>query len=169
MHDVMTCSRRLVLSGLAALALALPAAAQDSPVLLTVVTPEGREVTFTDDALSALSWDEITTHTRWTEGPQQFRGPRFATLLEALGITKAQAQGMQIVLTALNEFVVEMPAADVYDHQAMLARETNGAVMRVRDKGPLWLVFPRDELPVLDDPIIDERWIWQLSHIRLTQ
>ncbi len=41
----------------------------------------------------------------------------------------------------------------------------NGKPMRVRDKGPLWLVYPRDQRAELQNAVMDERWIWQLFEI----
>ncbi len=34
-----------------------------------------------------------------------------------------------------------------------------------RDKGPLWLVYPRDNDAVLQDAKYDHRWAWQLSQL----
>ena len=43
----------------------------------------------------------------------------------------------------------------------------NGAVLTVRDKGPLWIVFPRDDYPELNDPRVDLQWVWQLRAIEI--
>lgn len=162
--------RRAVLGGIAATALALPLAAQDPDrVILTVTLPDGSEHVLTDAELDALPWTEFTTTTRWTEGPQVFRGPSAATIFAHFGLRQEDLTDMRMVMNALNDFVVQMPATDAYTYQAMFAREANGAKMRVRDKGPLWLVFPRDSIAALRDPIMDERWIWQLSSLRLVR
>lgn len=169
MHSAVSFTRRTALLGMAGLAFAPPLMARDGGVILTLVKPDGEEVSFTDAQLAELPWEEILTNTRWTEGKQQFRGPLVSAVFDSIGLSQDQVAGLRMVMTALNEFVVEMPAADTYTYEAMLAREANGTPMRVRDKGPLWLVFPRDDIAALEDPIMDERWIWQIAHIRLIE
>ena len=47
----------------------------------------------------------------------------------------------------------------------MIAYERNGAVMSVRDKGPLWIVYPYDSNPDYQTEEIYARSIWQLEKI----
>ena len=41
------------------------------------------------------------------------------------------------------------------------------AGLTTRDKGPVWIVFPRDDYPLLDDPRVDLLWVWQLDAIEV--
>jgi hypothetical protein len=40
-------------------------------------------------------------------------------------------------------------------------------VMTMRDKGPLWIVYPRDDYSVLHDARYDSRWVWQLNKLHI--
>ena len=43
----------------------------------------------------------------------------------------------------------------------------NGDVMLVRNKGPLWVVYPYDENPEYRSEVIYSRSIWQLDRIEV--
>jgi len=43
----------------------------------------------------------------------------------------------------------------------------DGEPLSVRDKGPIWIVYPRDEFPELATPEVNSRWIWQLVTLDL--
>lgn len=138
-----------------------------SPPILTVISPNQTRQRYDETALAALPWHDIVTHTVWTEGPQRFRGPLLRDILVQTGATAFDLAQRRLTLTALNDFVVDIPASDAFAFDAMLARTANGQPMAVRDKGPLWLVYPRDTTPVLQTPDFDERWVWQLTLIEI--
>lgn len=117
---------------------------------------------FDRDMLNALGLEEIVTTTAWTDGPQTFRGVRLQTLLERLG-----ASGTTVTATALNDFVTSFPVTDATQYGVLLASEMNGEEMSVRDKGPLWVVYPRDDFPELQQPEYNDRWAWQLRSIAI--
>ncbi|MFC6670829.1 hypothetical protein [Marinobacterium aestuariivivens] len=41
----------------------------------------------------------------------------------------------------------------------------NTEYMRIRDKGPLFLVYPFDSDPALRTEVIQNRSVWQIKHI----
>jgi hypothetical protein len=43
----------------------------------------------------------------------------------------------------------------------------NGAEMSMRDKGPLWIVYPYDAKPDYQSELIYSRSIWQLDRIEV--
>jgi hypothetical protein len=111
------------------------------------------------DAMDPVAFE---THTIWTEGPQRFEGVSLATLLERLG-----AQGAVIAASALNDYTVEIPMSDAVADGPILAYRQNGAELSVRDKGPLWLVYPYDSDPSYQTEVIYARSIWQLARIEV--
>lgn len=139
-------------------------AAAQSPILV-VHDADGKAHSFTSEAIAALPWAEIHTHTRWAEGNHVFRGPLLTEILKASGITREDLAGKVFVMMALNDFRIEVPISDAWDYGPILAREMNGQIMSVRQKGPLWFVYPRDTFPELQASAYDDRWIWQLSEI----
>lgn len=158
--------RTFVLSGsIAAFAPVPPVFARTARAMLTITEPSGNVRALEEADIAALPWQEITTQTRWTEGVQTFRGPFLKDVLTGGGMSRSDLAGRNLLMKALNDFGIVVPADDAWNYDPILAREMNGKLMRVRDKGPLWLVYPRDQRPELQNAVMDERWIWQLFEI----
>jgi hypothetical protein len=125
------------------------------------ITSEADVIEFDRDMLQALDWREIRTFTSFTEGEQVFAGPTLASVLASVG-----AQGSVIAATALNDYTVEIPLSDAEEHNVILAMDLNGKPMRIRDKGPIWVVYPVRE----DDAakqMFDNKMIWQLDRLAI--
>ncbi|WP_170926432.1 molybdopterin-dependent oxidoreductase [Devosia lucknowensis] len=157
----------LMLTVLPATQAADPLPAPTGPVILTVSgnvevtnTPEG--AAFDRQMLTDLGIAEIRTSTPWTDGVVTFGGVLGRTVLERVG-----ADGTLILASALNDYTVEVPMSDFMDYDVMLAMELNGEEMQVSDKGPLWIVYPRDDVPALQDRKLHERWVWQLKALKI--
>ena len=140
-------------------------AAPTGPVVLTVsgaigVRNSGDTAVFDIAALEALPKTEIRTSTPWT-GVSTFEGVSLADLLAAVGAT-----GATIKATALNDYTVEIPAADA-TLGAIIAYRVDGKQLSVRDKGPLWIVYPFDENPALKTETNFARCIWQLQALKI--
>lgn len=140
--------------------------APKGPVLLTVsgeISGEsGAEVfQFDRDMLQSLDWQEIRTFTSFTEGEQVFAGPTLASLLQAVGAT-----GQTITATAINDYAVDIPFSDATQHNVILAMDWNGAPMRIRDKGPIWVVYPLSEGQA-QRQLFDAQMIWQLNRLSI--
>lgn len=153
----------------------LPAAANDEgplprpagPVVLTVTGAIARtnapgKAEFDVAMLEALGVEALTTGTSWTDGRQRFEGVRASEVLKAVG-----AEGSVVEATALNDYTAEIPVAMFEDFPVLFALRQNGATLTARDKGPVWIVFPRDDYPELNDPRIDICWVWQLRSIEV--
>ncbi|WP_322896327.1 molybdopterin-dependent oxidoreductase [Yoonia sp. 67] len=112
--------------------------------------------------LQTLGTQQIETATIWTEGQQSFSGVRLSTLLDAVG-----AHGSVLQATAMNDYSVEIPATDASADGPIIAYLHNGVTMTVRDKGPLWIVYPYDSKREYAQDLIYTRSIWQLTHIEV--
>lgn len=148
----------------AAIALGLlPTAVLAEQVLLTLTMgDETREYDLA--ALEALGNTEFTTSTIWTEGPQTFEGVPLNALLENAGIETGT-----LIATAINDYAVEIPVAEALEEGPVIAYARNGASMSVRDKGPLWLVYPYDSDEAFQTEVIYSRSIWQLDRMEVTE
>jgi hypothetical protein len=49
----------------------------------------------------------------------------------------------------------------------ILAYRMNGEALRVRDKGPLWVVYPQDDFRALRTKEVQGKWAWQVKEIRV--
>lgn len=120
--------------------------------------PQG-ERDFSLAALEELGLQPLVTLTPWTRGEQSFSGVPLQRLLDAV-----ECLGTTLDLTAINRYTTSMPAEDAR-LGAFLATRLDGQPMRVRDRGPIWLVYPWSQRPELDRSLYHERAIWQLRHI----
>jgi len=139
------------------------ARAQEGVLVATWVDDTGAELArraFGLSDLEALGTTEIATSTPWTEGVVRFSGPTLAALaaLEDRPVVEAR-------LTALNDYSIDVPAEDWAAHEVVLASCADGARMRVRDRGPLWLVYPLDSDPALRSQRYHARMIWQVRAV----
>lgn len=106
--------------------------------------------------LQALPKAVIKTGTPWTEGVSTFEGAALSDLLRAVG-----AAGSTLKAVALNDYAVELPSEDA-QRGAIVAYKLNGSSLSVRDKGPLWIIYPFDSTPDLKTETMYARSIWQL-------
>lgn len=155
--------RRAVLLALAAAALPLPARAEGPPIL-KLTGGDGRVHLLDEDAFAALPQNELMTKTVWTYGVQTFAGVLLTDIL-ALAGPEEEVRGGTLTLSALNDYAIDIPAEDAWTYHVLIARRQNGVALHRRDKGPLWLVYPRDDHDELHDQRYDSRWVWQLSEI----
>lgn len=139
----------------------------DGQVLLTV-SGNIAHVNYGDSAqldremLKQLPTHVLRTSTSVTEGTQVFTGVLMRDLLERLG-----AAGNVVIATALNDYTSEIPVSDFYTYEVLAALAMNGKPLTPRDKGPLWIVYPRDDHEELQDIRYDYRWVWQLKHLEV--
>lgn len=153
---------------------ATPAFSEDLPkptgkVVLEIsgqITNTNRDgvAAFDSAMLEALGRHVVTTSTVWTErGPHQFEGVLMRDVLKSVGATAATT----VKAKALNDYQVEIPVADFQRYDVILASSMDGKVLTARDKGPLWIIYPRDDHGELADERMDQRWVWQLNRLEL--
>lgn len=112
--------------------------------------------------MDALAQRTTRTETPWHEGVQEFTGPRLSDLMAAVG-----ASGSALRLVAINDYAAVMPWEDLQNHAVILATRRNGGQMPVRDKGPLFVIYPFDEVPALRNEVYFSRSVWQVDTIEV--
>ena len=143
--------------------ISMPVGAFAQDVLLSV-TVKGETLTFERSALEALPVAQFTTTTIWTEGEQTFTGVTLHDLLSELGVEDGVVKA-----TAINDYAIEIPYADITEDAPVIAYLRNGEEMSVRDKGPLWVVYPYDSAPEFRNEVAYSRSIWQLDRIDIQE
>jgi hypothetical protein len=134
-------------------------------VILTIsgkigVDNGGGTAVFDRDMLEAIGMVSFTTGTPWTDGPVTFEGVPMDKLMAMVA-----AQGDQITALALNDYSTDIPIVDFARYHTILALKRDGEYMPVRDKGPLFIVYPYDSNPELKHQMFYSRSAWQLSRI----
>ncbi|MGE0714357.1 MAG: molybdopterin-dependent oxidoreductase [Alphaproteobacteria bacterium] len=156
----------LLAAPMAAGAQMLPAPSGD--VVLEVsgkvtTTTDGKAAKFDMAQLEALGKTVIKTTTKWTQGQLTFEGVLMRDLLKRVGATGAT----EITAVALNDYKVKIPAADFDKFNVILAYRRDGQPMPVRDKGPLWIMYPFDDNPELKTDLYFARCAWQVKAIEV--
>lgn len=147
----------------------VPAAAQDTElpkpegnVILTIDgnigATNGEGVADFDIAmLEKLKSEKIKTSTPWFDNEVEFEGALMTELMKLV-----QADGKEVVVTALNDYQAPVPIADFAAHGTILAYKRDGEYMPVSDKGPLFIIYPYDSDPELNTQKYYSRSVWQI-------
>lgn len=148
-----------------ALAGELPA--PTGPVILKVTgqianTNDGDAAVFDRAMLDALGTATVKTSTSWTDGQPTFEGVPVAAILDAVG-----ASGKTLHAIAVNDYAVDLEVDEVRKYPVLAAMKQDGRELRLRDRGPIWIVYPRDDYPELKPERNDYKWIWQLREIEV--
>lgn len=158
------------------------ARAADGPVVLTVAgkiahADRGPVDPFLDAFLnnSAIAFDKAATfgvkdlealglkklNVRYPDWPRgfTFEGPLLKDVLAKVGAT-----GTLVRVYALDGYSAEIPMADIEKYPVVLAIKRDGHYLGIGDRGPAWVVFPRDDHPDLQKQD-DSRWVWAAYYI----
>ncbi len=171
LHSRRTALHALLGGGLFA---AWPAWGLDKPTGPVVLTLSGKLRSPNDGAraqfdmamLEKLPQTSFTTRTPWYSQPRKFTGPLLRDVLAAAGAGPGQG-ATTVRATALNDYWVEVPLDDAARYDLIVARLIDDKPMAVRDKGPLFMVYPFDALPELRNPVFYSRSAWQLRSLEL--
>jgi hypothetical protein len=148
-----------------------PAAARDAPGGAPVLRVSGRALSSADRGqfdmamLERMPQRVIVTSTPWYPSARQFTGPLLRDVLAAAGLAAEADATLRCV--ALNDYKVDIPNADARRIDVILARLLDGKPMSVREKGPLFVMYPFDEQPALRTSVYFGRCIWQLKGIEV--
>jgi hypothetical protein len=123
-------------------------------------TNNGDAADFDLAMLEALAGRTTTTATPWYDAAKTFSGPLGSALLEAVG-----ANGTTLKVLALNDYASEIPVSDFTQYPVILATKLDGEAMSIRDKGPIFVIYPFDEMPDLNNETYYGRSAWQVKSI----
>ena len=164
------CRRRVL--GLAALPwlAPLPALALEQPASAPLLKVSGQvrnskpatATVFDMAALERLPQQSFSTRTPWYAQPRKFTGPLLRDVLDAAG-----AQGTLLRAVALNDYWVDIPFDDIQRYDVLLARLLDDKPMTVRDKGPLFIIYPFDQRNELRNARYYSRCAWQVKAIEV--
>lgn len=150
--------------------MALPVRALGKPKGPVVLTLRGQVGAINDAGtahydmamLEALPQRSLTTRTPWDDGPRKFTDPLLRDVLQA-----ARAKGIGLEAIALNDYTVDIPFGDALKFDVVMARLLDDKPMSVRDKGPLFIIYPFDDKHELRVPQYFSRCAWQLRTIEI--
>ncbi|AVH33375.1 oxidoreductase [Vibrio fluvialis] len=131
---------------------------------LTIKVGEQASQTLSLDQLqTVLPVNAFTTKLPWLPEPHTYTGFTITDLLDYLKISHATS----VSLIALNDYVAKIEMADLRQYQPIVAYFMDGKPMRVRDKGPFWLVYDLTTHPEIDEPMHYTLMVWQIKEIQI--
>ncbi|MCS3429479.1 molybdopterin-dependent oxidoreductase [Klebsiella sp. BIGb0407] len=125
-------------------------------------TNEDGKAVFDLASLEKLGMVSFETTSPWYNGRTTFEGVSLQKLMDYVG-----AKGSVVKVTALNDYTTEIPLSDFKEYNVILALKVNGKYMRIRDKGPLFVVYPYDSIPELNNKIYYSRSAWQVNRMNV--
>jgi hypothetical protein len=115
---------------------------------------------FDRDALEKLGLVSFETSTPWHTGKVKFEGIPLKVLMKHVA-----ASGNTVQALALNDYSTDIPMEDFEKYNVILALKRDGEYMPVRDKGPLFVVYPYDSDPELRSQKFYSRSAWQVKSL----
>ncbi len=145
----------------ATLQISLCAGAQAAEKLFKLIAADGTVTDVTDGDFEAVGVTEIKTRlVGETDDMTSVRGARFSAILDHFGI-KAD----MVRVTGLDEYSAELPVNELQRYPVILAYEIDGERLTVRSKGPVWVIYPFDDYPEIEDQVREARSVWQVRDI----
>ncbi|MFI4931327.1 MAG: hypothetical protein ACHP83_13880 [Burkholderiales bacterium] len=123
-------------------------------------TNQGERAMLDMAMLEGLAQQSFTTKTPWFKQPRKFTGPLLRDVLSLVG-----AQGATLRIAALNDYRIDVPSEDTRRFDVLLARLIDDKPITVREKGPLFMIYPFDSDAALRNPLYYSRSVWQLNSI----
>lgn len=123
-------------------------------------TNNGDKAEFDLAMLEKLKGRVAPVKTPWADKETTYEGPLMSAILDAVG-----AKGTTLMVKAINDYVAEVPVEDMTRYPVILATKRDGKKMTVREKGPLFIIYPFDLDPSLQNEKIYNRSVWQVKEI----
>ena len=138
------------------------------PVIITIsgmtARTAGGELNLTLSEFEAIGMEELYTATPWHKEKTRFSGVSGRKLSQYL-----EVEGNEVKAKALNEYEIVMPVSDLRIEGLILATRMDGKPLSVREKGPIFIIYPFDQKPELKNEVIFGRSIWQLRALHFEQ
>ena len=112
--------------------------------------------------LEAMGMIRYTSKNRWYDKPVTYEGVLGSQLMRIIGVP---SKARYLLVRALNDYAVRIPVSDFSRWPVMFALKLDGKYMTIREKGPIWVVYPNHLYPELGRQPHLAKWIWQLKSI----
>ena len=126
------------------------------------VSKDGTTAFFDYAQLKTFKQHELKAKRPWFDDERTHTGPLLKDVLDFL-----QAKEANLKVIAHNSYTNEIPYEDIRDIDILLAIDKDGMPMRVRDKGPVYITYPFEDNPELQDERYYGRSVWMLKSIEV--
>lgn len=129
-------------------------------IILTIITPSGTKE-YTHAQIEAIGLKQMETSTFWPNDDGVYQGVLLKDLLVHAGI----ANSKKISLTALDNYVTQIPRKDWEKWPVLLATRKAGKGMGIRQKGPTRIIYPKYLGGEIAESEMRIRWVWAVKQI----
>ena len=131
-------------------------------IVLGATRGGGKPLPFDLAGLEQLGTVTFRSRNIWYPKPVTYEGVLGSVLLDFVGVPPGKTH---LKLRALNEYVARIPIEDFRKWPVLFALKLDGGYMPVREKGPVWVVYPNHLHPELGEGLYQDRWVWQLKEM----
>ncbi|MDF2155838.1 oxidoreductase [Vibrio sp. CAU 1672] len=128
-------------------------------------SPNQTDVALSRKDIEALPATTYTTPLPWIENPAEFLGVKLSTLLEHVYGRLPE----KINIGSLNDYHAVLSKADILRYQPIVAYQQDKHYIRIRDKGPYWIIYPLSRYPELDTSQYHAQMVWQVNTMSVEQ
>ena len=153
-----------VRTAVVSLCLIAPSLAWSEPMLIVSGTnKDGERVSIELTAEDFADMEQVTVKTTndYVDDVTTFSGPLFRSALSEIIF----GPDSNINVTASNDYRTASPAQEILDYDVILATTMNGVELTLRDRGPVWIIYPMSDNPELQDAKFNDRLVWQLIKV----
>jgi len=163
-----SCKQSIALAILALAWMPIPAQQKQERTVLTISWADSHAtpIKFSLVALEKLEHKKLVMELPpnfGLSGKHEWSGVPLRSVLAAAKATHFST----LRVVALDGYQVSIPAEDLVRYDPLLAYQRDGQYIAIRDRGPLFLVYPFDQYPELQKVLFMNRTIWQASTIIL--
>lgn len=156
----------VVFFGIAAAHAAPNACPEDALLSITGLVnpnrPDG-SFSFNEEDFLKLGTVKLVTTTAWTSR-SEFVGPGLSSVLRAANVSP-KAKEMRFY--AIDAYEITIPITDVAKYKPVMAHTQNGVRLTIPTRGPVFLVYPRDQHPELLNIKGQAQFVWMVCKIEV--
>ena len=124
----------------------------------------GKSFKFTEAAFMALANATISTSTAWTP-KSSFTGPELGVVLKAAGVLPAKTGSAHMF--AIDDYEFDIPLDHIPKYKPILAHTQNGKRLDIPTRGPIFLIYPRDDFPEMKTMQGQAGYVWMVCKIEI--
>lgn len=125
--------------------------------------PQNSSVALELEDIQSLPATTYTTELPWSKGESEFTGVKLSTLLTHVYGDIPE----EIDIGGLNNYHAIVRRPDIVKYQPILAYQKDQHYIKIRDKGPYWIVYPLHLYPELNRSAYHIQMVWQVNKIKL--
>ncbi|MBO0202569.1 oxidoreductase [Vibrio sp. Vb1166] len=114
------------------------------------------------EEIQALPTTSYTMTLPWLPASSEFLGVKLSTLLTHVYGNVPE----QVDISSLNDYHSTLSRQDILRYQPILAYQQDQNYIKVRNKGPFWVIYPLNLYPELNYNKYHAQMVWQVNEIK---